>query len=186
MRLLVASDIHGSPESLRFLLEKTEALRPDRVILLGDLLYHGPRNFLPRGYDPMPMPEGFRKLMDLCPVTCVRGNCDAEVDLYVLPFAMPEGAWIVDGPLTILACHGHRIPENPPLPVERGVVVLRGHTHVPRAETLDGWTFWNPGSLTLPKGGSPRSWAMVEEGVFRVYDTKGNLVLEHAAPGAAR
>ena len=99
MRLLVASDLHGSLPALHFLLERANELRPDLLVLLGDLVYHGPRNPLPAGYDT---PQLLRTMPDLtalpCPVTAVRGNCDAEVDLALLPFPVADNAWIaVDG-----------------------------------------------------------------------------------------
>lgn len=185
MRLLIASDLHGSLESLHFLHERAGALRPDMLVLLGDLVYHGPRNPLPAGYDT---PGMLRDMPDLtalpAPVTAVRGNCDAEVDVVHLPFPMPENAWIdVDG-LRIFACHGHHLPETPPLPgMPAGTVILRGHTHVPRGESMGGFHFWNPGSLSLPKQGFPRSYGLYEDGVFRVLDIQGREVLRHAPRG---
>ncbi|MDO5536214.1 MAG: phosphodiesterase [Desulfovibrionaceae bacterium] len=183
MRLLIASDIHGSTESLHILLDKARAMRPDHVVLLGDLLYHGPRNPLPGSYGPKGMPDGFRELMDICPVIAVRGNCDAEVDLFVLPFggSMNESCWLVDGPREIFVSHGHHIPEQPPMGgFKKGTIFLRGHTHVPRGEEIDGYFFWNPGSMTLPKQGWPRSYAVCEDGRFRVLTLDDQLVLEHA------
>ena len=126
------------------------------------------------------------------PVVAVRGNCDAEVDVTHLPFPMPESAWLnVDG-LRIFASHGHHLPEFPPIPgLGAGTVVLRGHTHVPRGESLDGLHFWNPGSLSLPKQGFPRSYGLCENGVFRVLDLAGREILRHepaaaSAPHAVR
>ncbi len=172
MRLLMASDLHGSLESLRFLLTRAHALRPDLLVLLGDLVYHGPRNPLPQGYNT---PTVLKEMADLnalpCPITAVRGNCDAEVDLTLLPFPVAENAWID--------------AERPPLPgMPQGAVILRGHTHVPRGESLDGLHFWNPGSLSLPKGGSPRSYGLYEEGVFRVLDMQDREILRHQPGGA--
>ncbi|WP_288229120.1 phosphodiesterase [uncultured Desulfovibrio sp.] len=186
MRLIIASDLHGSLESLRFLLARAHAQRPDLLVLLGDLVYHGPRNPLPEGYNTPTVLKEMADLNDLpCPVTAVRGNCDAEVDLALLPFPVAETAWIdVDG-LRIFASHGHHLPERPPLPrMQQGTVILRGHTHVPRGETLDGLHFWNPGSLSLPKGGSPRSYGLYEDGVFRVLDMQDREVLRHQPGGA--
>ena len=140
MRMLIASDLHGSCESLEFLLAKTEEMKPDHVVLLG-------------------------------------GNCDAEVDLFVLPFPMTESAWIVDGSLEVYASHGHRIPEVPPMPgFAKGTVFLRGHTHVPRAEEVDGYHFWNPGSMTLPKQGYPKSYAVYDNGCFTVLGLDGSVI----------
>lgn len=182
MRLLVASDLHGSIESLSFLLDKAKELTPDSLVLLGDLVYHGPRNPLPQGYDTRSMLKTMPDLSALpCPVIAVRGNCDAEVDLGLLPFAVTETAWIEADGLHIFASHGHHLPENPPCPgFKPGTVFMRGHTHVPRGESLGGLHFWNPGSLSLPKSGFPRSYGLVENGVFRVLDMQGRELLHHA------
>lgn len=182
MRLLIASDLHGSLESLSFLLSRAREWQPDILVLLGDLVYHGPRNPLPQGYDTRSVLQAMPGLADLpCPVLAVRGNCDAEVDVAHLPFAVTDTAWIAADGLRIFASHGHRLPETPPCPgFPQGTVLLRGHTHVPRGETLSGLHFWNPGSLSLPKGGSVRSYGLLENGVFRVLSMDGREVLRHA------
>ena len=186
MRLLIASDLHGSFESLHFLLDRAHTLRPSALVLLGDLVYHGPRNPLPQGYDTRAVLKAMPDLTALtCPVVAVRGNCDAEVDLAQLPFPVTESAWIEADGLNIFVSHGHRLPEYPPCPnFQQGTVLLRGHTHVPRGETLGGLHFWNPGSLSLPKGGSVRSYGLYEDGVFRVLDMQGNEVLRHSPADA--
>ena len=181
MRLLIASDLHGSIESLRFLVEKARQMDPDMLVLLGDLVYHGPRNPLPEGYDTRLVMREMPDLTELpCPVTAVRGNCDAEVDLGLLPFPVVDTTWLEADGLRIFASHGHHLPENPPCPgFKPGTVFLRGHTHVPRGETLDGLHFWNPGSLSLPKSGFPRSYGLYENGLFRVLDMQDKEVLRH-------
>ncbi len=181
MRILVASDLHGSMPALRFLWQKAHDLAPDLLVLLGDLVYHGPRNPLPQGYDTMALLAEMPELETLpAPVAAVRGNCDAEVDMALLPFPMPESAWIDADGIRIFASHGHHLPANPPMPgIKPGDVVLRGHTHIPRGETLDGIHIWNPGSLALPKGGFPKSYGLYENGCFRVLDMDGNILLEH-------
>lgn len=181
MKALIASDLHGSLSSLRFLLEKAKEIKPDHIILLGDLVYHGPRNPLPQNYDTMSVLNDMQELNELpCGITAVKGNCDAEVDLALLPFPVAEEAWLDFGNLRIYASHGHRLPENPPVPgMKKGTVILRGHTHIPRGETLDGLHFWNPGSLSLPKPRFPRSYGLLEDGVFRVLDMDGNELLRH-------
>lgn len=181
MRLLVASDLHGSLSSLRFLLDKAKETAPDMVVLLGDLVYHGPRNPLPGSYDTGAMLSSMPDIMHLpCPVMAVRGNCDAEVDVAHMPFQMPETAWIDADGMGIFACHGHHLPDNPPFQgIAPGTAVLRGHTHIPRGETINGVHIWNPGSLSLPKGGFPKTWGLYENGVFHVFDVNDNLVLEH-------
>lgn len=181
MRILIASDLHGSVPALNFLQQKALELHPDLLILLGDLVYHGPRNPLPGGYNTRHILDEMPDFLNLaCPITAVRGNCDAEVDVDLLPFKMPESAWInVDG-LRIFACHGHHLPEHAPIPeLPPNTIVLRGHTHIPRGETELGISFWNPGSLALPKGGFPQSYGVYENGIFKVLDTSGNQILEH-------
>ena len=117
MRLLIASDLHGSIESLRFLVEKARQMDPDMLVLLGDLVYHGPRNPLPEGYDTRLVMREMPDLTELpCPVTAVRGNCDAEVDLGLLPFPVVDTTWLDADGLRIFVSHGHHLPENPPCP----------------------------------------------------------------------
>lgn len=179
MKILIASDLHGSLDALNFLETRIYELAPDMVALLGDLVYHGPRNSLPANYDTRAMLENYPSLLKKsCPVIAVKGNCDAEVDIVQLPFKMPDEAWLeVDG-FRIYACHGHHLPDTPPMPqLPVGTIVLRGHTHIPRAETIDGITFWNPGSLAIPKGGWPASYGIYENGVFKVKDKNGNTLL---------
>lgn len=178
MRLLIASDLHGAPDSVEFLRRKVDALQPDSLVLLGDILYHGPRNPLPRGYTPM---DVARMLMDMpVPIMAVRGNCDAEVDLVILPFEVADTAWLhVDG-LNIFASHGHRLPEAPPFTgLAEGTVLLRGHSHVPLGVTTGTVHQWNPGSTTLPKQGYPRSYGLYEDGEFTVMDFEDRVLLRH-------
>lgn len=182
MKILIASDLHGALDALNFLDSRIDEVAPDMLVLLGDLVYHGPRNSLPANYDTRAMLESYPSLLkNSCPVIAVRGNCDAEVDIVQLPFKMPDEAWLEADGLRIYACHGHHLPENPPiLQLPPGTIVLRGHTHIPRAETIDGITFWNPGSLAIPKGGYPASYGIYENGVFQVKDKMGNTIMRHS------
>ena len=178
MKFLIASDIHGSATWCRKFIDAIHAEKPDKIILLGDILYHGPRNDLPEGYAPK---EALAVLNGWSArVVAVRGNCDAEVDLGLLPFPVVNTTWLEADGLRIFVSHGHHLPENPPCPgFKPGTVFLRGHTHVPRGETLGGLHFWNPGSLSLPKSGFPRSYGLYENGLFRVLDMQGKEVLRH-------
>ena len=165
MRIMFASDIHGSAYYCRKLLERYDAEKPEKLILLGDLLYHGPRNDLPEEYAPkqvIAMLNGIKEEL-----LCVRGNCEAEVDQMVLEFpVLSDSAMIfVDGK-TLFCSHGHIFsPEKLP-PLQPGDVLLTGHTHVPHRLERDGVLCLNPGSVSLPKQGSGRGYLLYENGVF--------------------
>jgi putative phosphoesterase len=181
MKLMIASDIHGCAPTCKKLLDTFTASGADRLILLGDLLYHGPRNDLPEGYDPKAVIAMLSEYADR--LFCVRGNCDTEVDQMVLPFPiMAETALLfVDG-RTWFACHGHRSGANPTandLPrLPAGSVVLSGHTHIPvLEENPDGILLLNPGSTSIPKGGFAASYAMYEDGMFAVLGFDGEKIL---------
>ncbi len=182
MKLLIASDLHGSAPACRKLLDIFAASGAERLILLGDLLYHGPRNDLPEGYDPKAVIAMLSEYADK--LFCVRGNCDTEVDQMVLPFPiLAETALLfVDG-RTWFAAHGHRAGANPTandLPkLPAGSVILTGHTHIPTLETNEnGILLLNPGSTSIPKGGFAPSYATYENGRFAVVSLDGEIILE--------
>ena len=153
MKLIIASDIHGSAYWCRRLCDLMEAERPDKLILLGDLLYHGPRNDLPRDYAPKQVIPMLSQYADR--IIAVRGNCEAEVDQMVLPFpCMADFSQLYVEGTTIYLTHGHHHnPDNlPPLPP--GSVFLSGHTHIKIDEIRSGIRCLNPGSVSIPKDGS--------------------------------
>ena len=161
MKILIASDIHGSAKYCRMLLDRFEEEKAGRLLLLGDLLYHGPRNDLPEGYAPKEVIRLLNEMSDS--ILCVRGNCDAEVDQMVLRFPiLSETAWICDGACQMVATHGHH--EIGALPTD--CVLLTGHTHVPVAERAEGYVHINPGSVTIPKEDSPKSYVLYSDGEF--------------------
>lgn len=178
MKLVIASDLHGSGLAVRTLATRIEEESPDRVVLLGDLLYHGPRNNLPEGYEPR---EVVAILNALAPrVVAVRGNCDAEVDQMVLDFpCMADFALVeADGHLLYLT-HGHltnKTPDDPPH-LAPGSAFLSGHTHVKTLDERDGVLFVNPGSPSIPKDGSA-SYATYENGVFSLKTLAGATLRE--------
>lgn len=183
MKLMIASDIHGCAPACKKLLNTFTASGAERLILLGDLLYHGPRNDLPEGYDPKAVIAMLSEYADR--LFCVRGNCDTEVDQMVLPFPiLAETALLfVDG-RTWFACHGHRAGANPTandLPkLPAGSVVLSGHTHIPvLEENPDGILLLNPGSTSIPKGGFPASYGVYEDGKFAVIGFEGERIFEY-------
>ena len=165
MKLIIASDIHGSAFWCGKLMEVVEKEQPDKLVLLGDLLYHGPRNDLPRDYAPKQVIPMLSQHKDK--IIAVRGNCEAEVDQMVLPFpCMAEFSQLLLDGQTLYLTHGHHAnPDNlPPLP--EGSVFLFGHTHVKMDETRNGIRCLNPGSVSIPKDGS-HSYLIYENGEFR-------------------
>lgn len=165
MKYLVASDIHGSAYYCGLLAEAIKRECPDRIFFLGDVLYHGPRNDLPKDYAPKEVIAVLTPFADR--IVSVRGNCDTEVDQMVLPFpVMADTAYIQNGGSLILATHGH-IYNTEKLPPMGGVsVLLYGHTHIPACEKYDGFVYMNPGSVSIPKEGSAHSYMILEDGVF--------------------
>lgn len=165
MKLVIASDIHGSAYWCEKLMARIAAEAPDRVILLGDLLYHGPRNDLPRDYAPKKVIPMLSSLADK--ILAVRGNCEAEVGQMVLPFpCMADYAIVETGCSTLYLTHGHlHTPDRlPPLP--DGSVFLSGHTHVKIDEMRGSIRCLNPGSVSIPKDGT-NSFLIYEDGAFR-------------------
>ncbi|MGN1102754.1 MAG: phosphodiesterase [Huintestinicola sp.] len=179
MKLMFASDIHGSVACLERLLERFEAEAPKKLILLGDLLYHGPRNDLPEGYAPKSVISMLNeRKKDLL---CVRGNCEAEVDQMVLEFpVMADYMTVWLGDRMVFCTHGHLFdPDNMPL-LSNGDSVISGHTHLWRAEEKNGIYIVNTGSVSLPKGGNLRSYVIYENDKFPVKDMDGNPLAELA------
>lgn len=162
MKLVIASDIHGSAAWCRKLVAAIEAEAPDQVILLGDLLYHGPRNPLPDEYAPAEVAAMLNGLAER--ITAVRGNCDAEVDQMMLGFpCMADYALVADGDRKLFCTHGHVFsPEEPPK-LASGTLFLSAHTHVKVDEVREGVRFVNPGSVSLPKDGT-NSFAIYRDG----------------------
>lgn len=164
MKLLIASDIHGSAYWCRKLLEVYQQEQPDKLVLLGDILYHGPRNDLPREYAPKAVISMLSPLAEK--ILCVRGNCEAEVDQMVLPFpCMAPYSQLLVEDKTFYLTHGHH--ENPRnLPrLNPGDVFLSGHTHVKEDIQVEGVRCLNPGSVSIPKDGS-HSCLVYDKGEF--------------------
>ena len=179
MKTVIASDIHGSAYYCRLLLEYLRAEGADTLLLLGDTLYHGPRNDLPRDYAPKEVTAMLTGLS--LPVFGVRGNCDAEIDQTVLGFPiMADYSLLLDGPRKIFVTHGHLYtPEEHPA-LCPGDAFLFGHIHVPVCETRGGVLILNPGSVSIPKENSLHSCMCYEDGVFRWIDLeRGEVYREH-------
>lgn len=174
MKFLIASDIHGSAFYCRQLLSAVEKENPDRILLLGDLLYHGPRNDLPEGYAPkevIPMLTGLKDRL-----FCVRGNCDTEVDQMVLPFPiLADYCLLEEKGFLIFATHGHNYNLDKPPLLKKGDILLHGHTHVPICKQTETFTYLNPGSVSIPKEGSCHSYMTLENSTFLWKDLNGDV-----------
>ena len=172
MKWFIASDLHGSAVYCRRMLEAYRREGAHRLVLLGDILYHGPRNDLPEGYAPKEVIAALNPLRD--EILCVRGNCDTEVDQMVLDFPiLADYALIADGGLTIYATHGHVYGEQNPPPLPQGAILLCGHTHIPACVRHEGFAYLNPGSVSIPKQDSRHGYMTLENGLFIWKDLDG-------------
>ena len=172
-KLIIASDIHGDAETCARLVEIYRESGAQKLVLLGDVLYHGPRNDLPAGYAPKKVIELLNPLRN--DILAVRGNCDTEVDQMVLDFpVLADYAYLsVDG-ISIFATHGHNYNTSKLPPLARGDILLHGHTHVPVAlEFGDENYYINPGSLSIPKENSPKSYILYENRKFSFCTLEG-------------
>lgn len=177
MKIMFASDIHGSAYYCRRLLDIYGRSGAGRLVLLGDILYHGPRNDLPKEYAPKEVIAMLNPMKN--EICAVRGNCDTEVDQMVLEFpVMADYALLAMDGITIYATHGHVYHENHLPPMQKGDVLLHGHTHVLRADQCGDITILNPGSVSIPKEGNPPTYAILEDGVFRILDFEGRVIKE--------
>ena len=165
MKLLIASDIHGSAYYCKKLIEAFEKEKADRILLLGDILYHGPRNDLPREYAPKTVIALLNPLKNK--IFCVRGNCDTEVDQMVLQFpVLADYAVISVGNRIMYATHGHIYNESKLPPLCQGDILLNGHTHIPKCIEHEDYIYMNCGSVSIPKEDSPHSYVISENGAF--------------------
>ena len=177
MKFLIISDIHGDAECCRAMLDAFEREGAEKILILGDVLYHGPRNDLPAGYAPKKVIEMLNALENN--IVCVRGNCEAEVDQMVLSFpCMADTATVYDEEKGIEICmsHGHiynpdKLPE-----ISDGSLFLYGHTHLLSIEKRCGVTCLNPGSISIPKGGNPRSYALYDGGKLEIKTFDGQIL----------
>ncbi|MBR5228273.1 MAG: phosphodiesterase [Firmicutes bacterium] len=167
MKIMIASDIHGSAEFCEAFLEAYKNEVPDKILLLGDILYHGPRNNLPNDYDTKRTMEILNDLKD--EISAVRGNCDSEVDQMVLNFPLMNTYEIVEADgIKLFATHGHHYsPDNPPPFVEFDVL-LNGHTHISMLADCGDYYYANPGSVSIPKGGTTHSYMICEDRMLTI------------------
>ncbi|MBE6715749.1 MAG: phosphodiesterase [Ruminococcaceae bacterium] len=175
MKLMIASDIHGSYFYCEKLLVALKKENADRLLLLGDLLYHGPRNDLPEGYAPKKVITALNSIKEI--ILAVRGNCDTEVDQMVLEFPILADYCIIQcGEKTVYATHGHKYGETTPPPMPKGSILLNGHTHIPKCTEYDTYTYMNPGSVSIPKENSHHGYMVYENNSFIWKDLDGNII----------
>ena len=177
MKLLIASDIHGSAYYCRTLLRRYEEERADRLILLGDLLYHGPRNDLPKEYAPKEVLAMLNERKE--EILCVRGNCDTEVDQMVLRFPiLADYGFLYEQGRMIFLTHGHVFHEQNLPMLKKGDILLHGHTHVPACREHETYVYMNPGSVSIPKEGSWHGYMTLEDGRFTWKELDGTVKQE--------
>ncbi len=174
MKWFIASDIHGSAYYFEKMLECYKKENADKMILLGDILYHGPRNDLPKEYNPKKIIPLLNEIKN--EVLCVRGNCEAEVDNMVLDFdCMADYALLCFNKSTIFITHGHKYNTANPPSLKDGDILLHGHTHIPACEDCGHYTYINPGSVSIPKENSWHGYIIFEDGVFTWKDLSMNV-----------
>ncbi len=175
MKILIASDIHGSELYCKQLFDAVEREEAHKILLLGDLLYHGPRNDLPDGYAPKKVIEILNSYKEK--IIAVRGNCDTEVDQMVLDFPiLADYGILLCGNRTVYATHGHLFnPENPPK-LSCGDILLTGHTHITACEEREGFYYINPGSVSIPKADTKRGYVIFENETFIFKDLDGQIL----------
>jgi putative phosphoesterase len=177
MKIFFISDIHGSLFFLEKALERYKEEGASYIVLLGDALYHGPRNPLPKGYNPQAVASLLNEYKDK--IIAVRGNCDSEVDQMLIEYPMmSDYSTILYGNRRLFLTHGHIYNEDNIPSLSNNDVVIHGHTHLPVAEKHNGIYILNPGSVTLPKEDYPNSYAILEDDLFQIKDLQGTVIKE--------
>lgn len=178
MKLLICSDIHGDLDAVKNLFQVFDKEKCDKMLILGDLLYHGPRNDLPEGYRPKEVIALLNSRKK--DILSVRGNCDTEVDQTVLEFpVLADYAYIMADGICMIATHGHKFSPDSPPPMNPGEILLTGHTHIPDIYEFGNGNFYiNPGSASLPKMNNPKTYIIFENSSFTLYDFDGNSIGE--------
>ena len=177
MKVLICSDIHGSAYYCRAFIKRIESEKPDKIFILGDILYHGPRNDLPREYAPKEVIAMLNPLAEK--ITAVRGNCEAEVDGMVLDFdCMQTYVETEVNGIPLILTHGHHYNKEKPFPKKERYVLLNGHFHVPEIEDRGAFVYLNDGSVSIPKQNSPHSYIVFEEHTFLWKDVETGEVFK--------
>lgn len=173
MKYLICSDIHGSSESVEYLIQKFKNEKCDLILCLGDVLYHGPRNDLPQNYNPKEVIRLLNEYKDF--ILCVRGNCEAEVDQMVLDFQILDSFDGIINGIKVHLEHGHHLDEY----AGDAKIILYGHTHIPVCEVKNNQCYINPGSITIPKASSKRGYAIWDEHCITGYTMDNEKTYEY-------
>ena len=180
MKLLIASDIHGDFDSAKRVIDAFVKEGADRLVLLGDILYHGPRNDLPPTYAPKSVIQLLNEYKSS--IIAVRGNCDAEVDQMVLDFPiLADYVYITTDGLKIFATHGHHHNKDSASLLQSGDILLHGHTHIPAFEKFGDNNFYiNPGSVSIPKENNPKSYIVYENRIFTLKTVDSEIIWQNS------
>lgn len=177
MKIMIASDIHGSAYYCKKLTEAFDREKADKLVILGDILYHGPRNELPTDYSPKDVAEMLNAISDK--LLCVKGNCDSDVDQMVLEFPiMAQYCLVLIDGRTIFATHGDVFNKSNPPALKKGDVLLYGHFHVPACEECNNFIYMNPGSVSIPKEDSCNSYMVTDGKTFTWKNIDGEAYME--------
>lgn len=174
MKYFVISDIHGSYYYFEKAMKQYDLLKCDKLLILGDMLYHGPRNDLPYGHDVKKLIQALN--LRSKEIIAVKGNCEAEVDQMVLNFPINDFASVHFLNHDLYLTHGHHINPEHPIPLNKGSVVLYGHTHIYDYKVVDDVIYFNPGSISLPKNNTLHSFATIDEEGIVLYDEDGKMI----------
>ena len=178
MKIMIASDIHGSAKWCRMLVERFSEERPEKLLILGDILYHGPRNDLPEEYSPKIVIQMLNRIKEN--IICIRGNCDTEVDQMVLEFPIMSETMtmFLDGHF-IYVSHGHIENEaNPPF-LHKKDILLNGHTHISKCKEYENYIYMNPGSVSIPKEDTPHGYMVYENHKFTWKKLSGEVYMDY-------
>lgn len=176
MKYLIISDIHGSYYYLNKVLKIFNEEKCDKIIILGDILYHGPRNDLPKEYNPKKVISALNELSDK--IIAIKGNCDAEVDEMVLSFKLNQNYFLNDS-LRLYLTHGHHLNFNNKDNILDVDVILYGHSHIHKIEKINNIFYINPGSISLAKDDLINSFAIMDDNIINIYDLNKNVLLTY-------
>ncbi len=175
MNIMIATDIHGSAFYCDKMLRAFERENADRLLLLGDILYHGPRNDLPKDYAPKIVIEKLNSVKSR--ILCVRGNCDTEVDQMVLEFPiLADYCILYVKNRMVFATHGHVYNKKNLPPLGKGDILLHGHTHIPAWKDIGDILYWNPGSVSIPKKDSSHGYMTLDDDKAEWKDLSGEIL----------